>query len=152
MHEKNPVFRGAWSARRFRPRETAKQAPHASDCQARGADAMGQGEAEGDAMSDLMTIFSEAAEFSEQWEAACGDYPALRAFAAIEARPPAEAPKPKLRQRKTSVGKLIAQAEKSGKPVTSITTADGTTLHFGEPEPTVATNPWLADLNKEKQQ
>jgi hypothetical protein len=25
---------------------------------------------------------------------------------------------------------------------------DGTVLHFGEPQPTEASNPWLADLDK----
>jgi len=43
---------------------------------------------------------------------------------------------------------MIKQAEKSGKAVSSITTPDGTTIHFGEPAPTEASNPWLADLNK----
>jgi hypothetical protein len=38
------------------------------------------------------------------------------------------------RQRRPSVGPLIAQAEKSGKHVTSVTTPDGVTLTFGEPE------------------
>jgi len=60
-------------------------------------------------------------------------------------------PTPAKRQRKPSLGKLIAQAEKSGKPVSSITTPDGVTLQFGEPEPTEATNPWLADLKATKQ-
>jgi hypothetical protein len=50
--------------------------------------------------------------------------------------------------RKPSVGRLIRQAEKAtGKAVTSITT-DGVTLTFGEPQPTEANNPWLADLDK----
>ena len=61
-------------------------------------------------------------------------------------------PKPKQRQRRPSVGRLIAQAEKSGKPVRSVTTADGTTLYFGEPEPTEASNPWLDDLDKVSKQ
>lgn len=52
------------------------------------------------------------------------------------------------RQRKPSVATMIKQAEKSGKAVSSITTPDGTTIHFGEPAPTEASNPWLADLNK----
>jgi hypothetical protein len=38
-------------------------------------------------------------------------------------------------------------------PVNSVTMPDGTMLHLGEPEPTETTkNPWLADLNKVKQQ
>jgi hypothetical protein len=38
------------------------------------------------------------------------------------------------RQRKPSLRTLIAQAEKSGKPVSSIATPEGTKLTFGEPE------------------
>jgi hypothetical protein len=38
---------------------------------------------------------------------------------------------------------MIAAAERAGKSVTSITTPDGTTLHFGKVEGTVAINPWL---------
>src|SRR5262249_30454107 len=42
--------------------------------------------------------------------------------------------------RKPSIRTVVKQAEKAtGKTVTSITTPDGTTLHFGEPEPTEAT-------------
>jgi hypothetical protein len=75
----------------------------------------------------------------------------LRAVAEIEALNPKTPPKQ--RPRKPRLDRMIAQAEKaSGKRLTSITTADGTTLHFGEPEPTEATNPWLADLEKRKQQ
>jgi|SRR5262245_3462783 len=55
------------------------------------------------------------------------------------------------RQRKPRLDRLIKQAEQTGKSVNSITTPDGTTLTFGEPEPTEATkNPWLVDLNKVK--
>jgi hypothetical protein len=51
--------------------------------------------------------------------------------------------------RKPRIDKLIAEAEKTGRTVTSITTSDGTTLRFGDPaEPTEASNPWLADLDK----
>jgi hypothetical protein len=52
------------------------------------------------------------------------------------------------RKRKPSLRTLIAQAEKAGKPVTSVTMPDGVTLKFGAPEATEATNPWLADLDK----
>jgi hypothetical protein len=48
-------------------------------------------------------------------------------------------PKPRA-PRKPSVSKLIARAEKSGKPVSSITTPDGVTLHFGAAES--AGNEW----------
>jgi hypothetical protein len=55
-------------------------------------------------------------------------------------------------RRKPSLSRMIKQAEKAaGKRVTSITTPDGATLRFDEPEPTAATNPWLADLKVTKQ-
>jgi hypothetical protein len=56
---------------------------------------------------------------------------------------------PAKRQRKPSVGTLIKQAEKSGKPVTSVTTPDGTVLHFGEPEQATQSNPWDEVLSRE---
>lgn len=55
------------------------------------------------------------------------------------------------RQRKPSLRTLIAQAEKAGKPVTSVTTPEGITLRFDQPEPAEASNPWLADLKVTKQ-
>jgi hypothetical protein len=51
-------------------------------------------------------------------------------------------------RRKPSISTLITQAEKQGKTVTGVTTRDGTVLHFGEPQPTGASNPWLAELDK----
>jgi hypothetical protein len=51
----------------------------------------------------------------------------------------AHAPAARSRQgkpRKPSIARQIAQAEKTGKTVTSVTTPDGTTIHFGE-----STNP-----------
>ena len=80
--------------------------------------------------------------------------PELRLFIACSASLP-KLPKPSKprKPRKPTLRTLVTQAEKAtGKAVTSITTPDGTTLHFGEPEPTEATNPWLADLDKVKQQ
>jgi hypothetical protein len=65
--------------------------------------------------------------------------------------PPEAVAAPK-RTRKPSLAKLIAQAEKSGRTVTSITMPDGTTIHFGEPTPSDATNPWLADIAKATKQ
>jgi hypothetical protein len=47
------------------------------------------------------------------------------------------------RQRKPSVAKLIRQAERSGRKVTSVTTDSGVTIRFAE-EPATETNPWLA--------
>jgi hypothetical protein len=46
------------------------------------------------------------------------------------------------RQRKTSIRKIIADAERTGKNVTSVTTPDGTTLRFGEPGAVTSANPW----------
>jgi hypothetical protein len=45
------------------------------------------------------------------------------------------------RQRKPSLKRQIKAAEKAGKHVTSISTADGTTLHFG-PDGSAASNEW----------
>jgi hypothetical protein len=61
------------------------------------------------------------------------------------------APKPK-RQRKPRLDRLIKEAEQGGKRVASITTSDGVTLTFGESAPAEDKNPWLADLEKRKQQ
>jgi hypothetical protein len=47
---------------------------------------------------------------------------------------------------------MIAQAEKSGRNVTSITTPEGYTIRFEEPQPTEASNPWLADIEKQTKQ
>jgi hypothetical protein len=55
-------------------------------------------------------------------------------------------PQPK-RQRKPSIKRMIAAAERAGKKVTSITTPDGVTLRFDESEPTKASNPWLAGID-----
>jgi hypothetical protein len=68
-----------------------------------------------------------------------------------QVQPPQPQQQPR-RQRRSSVGTLIKRAEKEGKSVTSITTPDGTVLHFGEPQPTEANNPWLADLDKVTEQ
>ena len=66
----------------------------------------------------------------------------------LEDVPALDCPRAKRRVRKPSIATLIKRAEKAGKTVTSVTTPDGTVLHFGEPEPTEANNPWLADLDK----
>jgi hypothetical protein len=66
--------------------------------------------------------------------------------AALEARgslaQSAEKPAPRpRRQRRTSIARAIAEAERAGKTVTSITTTpDGVTLTFGEAADTA--NPW----------
>jgi hypothetical protein len=44
------------------------------------------------------------------------------------------AARPKHRKRKPNIRRLIAEAEKTGKHVTSVTTPDGVTLTFGEPD------------------
>ena len=85
----------------------------------------------------------------------------LARFAAIRHKPShpiiyvdnVDKPPPARREgrRKPSIATLIKRAEKAGKTVTSVTTPDGTVLHFGEPQPTEASNPWLADLKVTKQ-
>lgn len=67
--------------------------------------------------------------------------------AALEARgslaQSAEKPAPRpRRQRRTSIARAIAAAEKAGKTVTSITTPDGVTLTFGQSGNSTAANPW----------
>jgi hypothetical protein len=54
------------------------------------------------------------------------------------------APAARRRQRKPSIHRMIADAEKSGKTVTRFITPDGATLTFGEPgAPRPSTsNPW----------
>jgi len=49
---------------------------------------------------------------------------------------------PPARRRKPRVDALIRQAEKAGKVVTSITTADGVTLRFDETKQDTANNSW----------
>jgi len=53
-------------------------------------------------------------------------------------KPAAPARKP----RQPSIRKLVEQAEKVGKTVTSITTPDGTKLDFGEADQGTNFNPW----------
>jgi len=76
----------------------------------------------------------------------------VRARPADGLRTPVAAARKLRKPRRPSISKMIAQAEKAGKPVTSITTPDGMTLRFGEPEPGALENPWFADLDKAKQQ
>ena len=52
--------------------------------------------------------------------------------------------------RKRRMGALIKQVERIGKRVSSVAMPDGTVLHFGEPQPTEASNPWLDDLKVTK--
>jgi hypothetical protein len=59
--------------------------------------------------------------------------------------------KPHRRPRKPSIATLVKRAEKTGKPVTSVTLPDGTVLHFGKVEDTETGNPWLDDLRVTKQ-
>jgi hypothetical protein len=56
------------------------------------------------------------------------------------------------KRRKPSIATLVKRAEKTGKAVTSITTRDGTTINFGDPKPSEANNPWLADIAKATKQ
>ena len=68
-------------------------------------------------------------------------------FDALCDRFPAPA-KPARKPRKPSIATLIKRAEKTGRTVTSITTPDGTTIHFDESKPTDANNPWLAGIER----
>ena len=58
-------------------------------------------------------------------------------------------PKPR-KPRKRSIRELVKQAKAVG--ATSVTLPDGTKLELGTPEPAETDNPWLADLDKVKQQ
>jgi hypothetical protein len=55
------------------------------------------------------------------------------------------------RPRRPSIRKLIEEAEKAGKPVTSVTMPDGTKLDFSKPESAASENPWFDDLKVTKQ-
>jgi hypothetical protein len=77
--------------------------------------------------------------------------PCLRAYREGLALLPVASHKP----RGSSLKRQIAAAEKvTGKPVTSVTLPDGTTIYFGETRPTDASdNPWdiaAAVLRKDK--
>ena len=66
----------------------------------------------------------------------------------VDKPPPAR----RVGRRKPSIATLIKRAEKAGKPVTSITTPDGTRFEFGQPESAELANPWFEDLRKETKQ
>jgi hypothetical protein len=75
----------------------------------------------------------------------------LKTIYGIDEAPPPDSDEavaaPKRRTRKPSIARQIAQAEKTGKTVTSITTAEGTTIHFGEAtksESDNALDQWIA--------
>jgi hypothetical protein len=80
----------------------------------------------------------------------------LKTIYGIDEAPPPDSDEavaaPKRRTRKPSIARQIKQAEKTGKTVTSVTTPDGMIINFGEPEPSVANNPWLADIEKATKQ
>jgi hypothetical protein len=52
--------------------------------------------------------------------------------------------------RRPSIRRLVQQAEASGHSVASVTTPDGMTIHFGQPEPSEANNPWRDDLRRKE--
>jgi hypothetical protein len=52
--------------------------------------------------------------------------------------------------RRPSIARLVKQAEASGRPVTSVTTPGGMTIHFCQPEPGETNNPWLDDLRRKE--
>jgi len=69
---------------------------------------------------------------------------------AVTTTQPQPQPHPRSR-RKPSISRAIAQAERSGRHVSSVTTSDGMTFNFDQP-PTEANNPWLADIEKQTKQ
>src|SRR5262249_61190269 len=100
----------------------------------------------------------------ESWRAGLGTRggPRLRSRGAS---PPATVPppraadslrtpaKPTRKPRRTSISKMIKQAEKAtGKPVTSITLPDGTKLDFSKPDSAEPEkNPWPLDEFRKKE-
>ena len=80
----------------------------------------------------------------------------VRWFIARRTQPHLSLPSPDSKPRKPrrpNIGAMIKQAEKAaGRPVTSITAADGTKLDFNKTESTEPENEWLADLRKETKQ
>jgi len=60
-------------------------------------------------------------------------------------RTPAEATRKPSKPRRQSISKMIEQAEKTGKPLASLTLPDGTKLDFGKPESAEPENPWPLD-------
>ena len=56
-----------------------------------------------------------------------------RRFTGLVSTMPTMRPAARRRKRNPSIRKMIADAENSGKTVTSVTTPDGATLTFGEP-------------------
>jgi hypothetical protein len=69
---------------------------------------------------------------------------------AVATTQPQPQPQPRSR-RKPSISRAIAQAERSGRHVSSVTTSDGMTLNFDQ-QPTEANNPWLADIERQTKQ
>src|SRR5262249_47986795 len=57
------------------------------------------------------------------------------------------------KQHRPTLASLLKQAAKAGKNVKGAEVyRDRTVLQFGEPEPSDASNPWFADLDKAKRQ
>ena len=84
--------------------------------------------------------------------------PELRLFIASSASPPklpkASQPPKSSKPRKPTLARVAREASKAGIEVARYEVKpDGTVVAVvGKPEPTEATNPWLADLDKVKQQ
>ena len=66
-------------------------------------------------------------------------------------RTPAEAARKPSKPRRQSISKMIEQAEKTGKPLASLTLPDGTKLDFGKPAPVEPENPWPLDEFRTKE-
>jgi hypothetical protein len=83
------------------------------------------------------------------WSAVTADYKPPAPLRLLPTAKPAR----KRRERKPSVATLIKRAEKAGKTVTAITTAEGVTLTFGEAktEQTNEPDPWERAMQGPKQ-
>ena len=60
-------------------------------------------------------------------------------------------PRRQRKPRRPSIKTMIEQAEKAGKPLASITLADGTKLDFGQPDSASPGNPWPLDEFRTKE-
>src|SRR5215831_1911352 len=66
-------------------------------------------------------------------------------------RTPAEAARKPSKPRRQSISKMIEQAEKTGKPLASLTLPDGTKLDFGKPDLAEPENAWPLDEFRTKE-
>ena len=60
-------------------------------------------------------------------------------------------PRRQRKPRRPSISKMIEEADKSGKPLASLTLPDGTKLDFSKPESAEMENPWSLDEFRTKE-